>query len=233
MKLISFYTISVDSTSSCLFKGFKLVGYSFSEKDSPFRYSVFLIRYSIIIAMRLHISLPIWSYHFQTWSSVPSVQIVKFSTKSPYPPCRFCYSHLFAPSHHLQALNRPRTWETTTSLAWQGKEVSLASPICRGGKCSLLKWLRYFLNADLYNLRMSINLGYYHIVIKWFCLVFRTPNGPDSPVKWPEFTKENQSYLALDVKPEEKKKYRAKEVAFWNNFIPRVIRKSKKLCSAF
>ena len=80
---------------------------------------------------------------------------------------------------------------------------------------------------------MSINLGYYHILIKWFCLVFRTPNGPDSPVKWPEFTKENQSYLALDVKPEEKKKYRAKEVAFWNNFIPRVIRKSKKLCSAF
>ncbi|CAH3146094.1 unnamed protein product, partial [Porites evermanni] len=62
---------------------------------------------------------------------------------------------------------------------------------------------------------------------------FGTPNGPDSPVQWPEFTKENQSYLALDVKPEEKKKYRAKEVAFWNNFIPRVIRKSKKLCSAF
>ena len=80
---------------------------------------------------------------------------------------------------------------------------------------------------------MIINLGYYHIVIKCFCLVFRDPTGRDSPVKWPKFTKENQSYLALDVKPEKRNKYRAKEVAFWNNFIPRVIRKSKKHCSAF
>ncbi|CAH3146091.1 unnamed protein product [Porites evermanni] len=62
---------------------------------------------------------------------------------------------------------------------------------------------------------------------------FGDPTGRDSPVKWPKFTKENQSYLALDVKPEENNKYRAKEVAFWNNFIPRIMRKSKKHCSAF
>ena len=68
-----------------------------------------------------------------------------------------------------------------------------------------------------------------------FCFVFRDPNGPDSPVTWPKFTKVNRSYLALDVKPKGKQKYRAKELEFWNSLIPKVIRQTKgqkgKLCS--
>ncbi|CAH3107518.1 unnamed protein product, partial [Porites lobata] len=53
------------------------------------------------------------------------------------------------------------------------------------------------------------------------------PNGPHSPVTWPKFSKVNRSYLALDVKPKEKKKYRAKELEFWNSLIPKVIRQTK------
>ncbi|CAH3186550.1 unnamed protein product, partial [Porites evermanni] len=56
---------------------------------------------------------------------------------------------------------------------------------------------------------------------------FGDPNGPDSPVTWPKFTKANRSYLTLDVKPKGKQKYRAKELEFWNSLIPKVIRQTK------
>ncbi|KAM7430419.1 hypothetical protein ABFA07_018858 [Porites harrisoni] len=53
------------------------------------------------------------------------------------------------------------------------------------------------------------------------------PNGSDSPVTWPKFSKVKRSYLALDVKPKEKQKYRAKELKFLNSLIPKVIRQTK------
>ena len=78
-------------------------------------------------------------------------------------------------------------------------------------------------------------LGIIKLLIFWFCFVSRDPNGSDSPVTWPKFSKVNRSYLALDVKPKEKQKYRAKEMEFWNSLIPKVIRQTKgqkgKLCS--
>ena len=64
------------------------------------------------------------------------------------------------------------------------------------------------------------------LLIFLFCFVFRDPNGSDSPVTWPKFSKVKRSYLALDVKPKEKQKYRAKELKFLNSLIPKVIRQT-------
>lgn len=50
-----------------------------------------------------------------------------------------------------------------------------------------------------------------------------TPSGSSSsPITWHPFTEENQFYLALDVKPRLGQHYRAREVAFWNELIPKI-----------
>ena len=54
---------------------------------------------------------------------------------------------------------------------------------------------------------------------------FSTPNPPDvgpSSITWPVFTEEEQEYLVLDMKPRVERRYKAKNMAFWNQMIPKM-----------
>jgi len=56
-----------------------------------------------------------------------------------------------------------------------------------------------------------------------------TPFGSSfSPITWYPFTEENQFYLALDVKPRLGQHYRAREVTFWNDLIPKIMTKGRR-----
>ena len=47
--------------------------------------------------------------------------------------------------------------------------------------------------------------------------LFRSPTPPgSSKITWRQFTKDEQFYIALDVKPRLKQRFRASQVAFWN-----------------
>ena len=54
---------------------------------------------------------------------------------------------------------------------------------------------------------------------------FSTPNPPDvgpTAITWPVFTEEEQEYLVLDMKPRVERRYKAKNMAFWNQMIPKM-----------
>lgn len=73
----------------------------------------------------------------------------------------------------------------------------------------------------------EIEKGFSLQVMKMFTdfAKYGTPNPPESgpaAVTWPHFTMEEQEYLVLDVKPRVKRRYKAENMAFWNEMISKV-----------
>lgn len=53
-----------------------------------------------------------------------------------------------------------------------------------------------------------------------------SPNPPYSgptPVTWPTFTEEEQAYLVLELKSRVERRYKANNMAFWNDLVPKVM----------
>ncbi|KAF5307772.1 hypothetical protein FQR65_LT06643 [Abscondita terminalis] len=46
-------------------------------------------------------------------------------------------------------------------------------------------------------------------------------------VEWPEFDIENEAYLYLAIPPQVKYKYRSREIKFWNEILPKLLRESE------
>lgn len=51
---------------------------------------------------------------------------------------------------------------------------------------------------------------------------FRNPNDPNSPVSWPRYTEAEQDYMWIASALATKNKYYAKQVGFWNQYLPQL-----------
>lgn len=48
------------------------------------------------------------------------------------------------------------------------------------------------------------------------------PESGSSAVTWPKFTEQDQEYLVIGLKPQTKRRYRARKVEFWNEIVPKL-----------
>ena len=97
---------------------------------------------------------------------------------------------------------------------------------------------------DAWSLTCGTGIIYYQIrQISLFRFVFRDPNispGKQSLNEWPRYTPDGKEYLELNAKfmDEPDKSFavgralRARECAFWKNYLPNLIEKTESTCSA-
>ena len=45
---------------------------------------------------------------------------------------------------------------------------------------------------------------------------------------WPKFTEQEQEYLVLDVEPRVESRFRAENMAFWNEIVPKLLNVRRK-----
>ena len=76
---------------------------------------------------------------------------------------------------------------------------------------------------------VSAGLDYYYSFLS-------SPNPADSspsPLTWPKFTEQEQEYLVLDVKPRVESRFRAEDMAFWNEIVPKLLNVTRKKSTEF
>ena len=65
-------------------------------------------------------------------------------------------------------------------------------------------------------------------IIMFLCSSPNPPNSGVTPITWPTFTEEEQAYLVLELKPTVERRYKANNMVFWNDIVPKVIELTRK-----